>query len=371
MRLSTFNVENLFQRAVAMNQPTWADGKEALDDVNRLNELIEEPTYTPAIKQELLDIMAKYPGLIDEGTSKLIRLREARGEHLIIKHKQGSTEVRVSGRGDWIGWFEPEREPIHETATDNTARIIKLVDADVQCVVEAEDRPGLVRFNHDVIPAVGGTPFDHVMLVDGIDDRGIDVGIMTRRGCSIGNMRSHVDDTDDRGTIFSRDCAEYEVKTPGGNTLLVLLNHFKSKGYGKADDSDKKRARQAARTRAIYDQRIADGFDYIAVIGDLNEVPGGHPLASLVEDKVLTDIMVHPRFVGDERPGTHGNGTKDAKLDYILMSPRLSDLVVAGGIERRGVWGGKHGTLFPHLPEIQKPADAASDHAALWVDLNL
>ena len=63
--------------------------------------------------------------------------------------------------------------------------------------------------------------------------------------------------------------------------------------------------------------------------------------------------------------------TKDAKLDYILMSPRLSDLVVAGGIERRGVWGGKHGTLFPHLPEIQKPADAASDHAALWVDLNL
>ena len=30
--------------------------------------------------------------------------------------------------------------------------------------------------------------------------------------------------------IFSRDCAEYEIRTPNGNTLLLLVNHFKSKG---------------------------------------------------------------------------------------------------------------------------------------------
>lgn len=40
------------------------------------------------------------------------------------------------------------------------------------------------------------------------------------------------------------------------------------------------------------------------------------------------------------------------------------------GIERRGVWGGTNGTLFPHLPEITKKIEAASDHAALFVDFS-
>ena len=368
MRLSTYNLENLFERAVAMNLPSWEDGKGTLDDVTRLNDLIEKPTYTPAIKEELLEIMKKYPGLIANGTSKLIRLREARGAHLIIKPKNKAAEIRVSGRDDWIGWFELEREPIHATAIDNTARIIDAVHADVQCVVEAEDRSGLVRFNEDVIPQVDGAPFREVMLIDSRDPRGIDVGIMTRDGYTIGNMRSH--DADDEGPIFSRDCAEYEIATPRGNTLLVLLNHFKSKGYGATDDSDRKRTRQAQRAREIYDQRIADGFELVTLAGDLNGCPGEGPLAPLLGDGVLTDIMAHPKFVGDGRPGTHGNGTKSSKLDYILMSPRLAESVLAGGIERRGVWGGKHGDLFPHLDQMRSPADAASDHAALWAEWN-
>ena len=56
------------------------------------------------------------------------------------------------------------------------------------------------------------------------------------------------------------------------------------------------------------------------------------------------------------------------KLDYILLSPALAARVTAGGVERRGVWGGTNGTLFPHLPEITKEVEAASDHAALLVD---
>jgi hypothetical protein len=53
------------------------------------------------------------------------------------------------------------------------------------------------------------------------------------------------------------------------------------------------------------------------------------------------------------------------------MSPKLSDKVIRGGIERQGAWGGKNGTLFPHLPTIKSAVDAASDHAALWADLNI
>jgi hypothetical protein len=53
------------------------------------------------------------------------------------------------------------------------------------------------------------------------------------------------------------------------------------------------------------------------------------------------------------------------------MLPKLVDQVIGGRIERRGVWGGEKGKIFPHFEEIKTAKDAASDHAALWVDLDL
>jgi hypothetical protein len=41
------------------------------------------------------------------------------------------------------------------------------------------------------------------------------------------------------------------------------------------------------------------------------------------------------------------------------------------GLNDVGFGGGKHGTLFPHFPEIKQAKDAASDHAGLWVDIDL
>ena len=372
MRLATFNVENMFDRARAMNLDTWAEGKPILEDFSRLNELIQEPVYTDAIKSELLEIMKRHKGLLSTNKeSKYILLRDIRGQ-LFSKPKNKPAEIVATGRADWIGWFELVTEPIKEAATENTARIIGLLQTDVLSVVEAEDRIVLDRFNHGVLPQVGAEPFSHAMLIDGNDDRGIDVGILTRQEYEIIRMLSHVDDQDNEGLIFSRDCAEYEIKTAQGNTLLLLVNHFKSKGFGAPAESAAKRFRQAKRVRAIYDEYIAAGYEYIAIVGDLNEIPDEPPMDPLIRNgSTLTDIMSHVKFQGDGRPGTHGNGTKSSKLDYILMSPGLSSKVIKGGIERRGVWGGKNGTLFPHLPTIKTAKDAASDHAALWVDLDI
>jgi endonuclease/exonuclease/phosphatase family metal-dependent hydrolase len=137
-------------------------------------------------------------------------------------------------------------------------------------------------------------------------------------------------------------------------------------------DNNNKRRRQSKRVREIYDQHLNQGFEFVAVVGDLNDTPESEPLQPLlVNGSDLTDIMKHDKFTGDGRPGTHGNGTKSSKLDYILMSPKLSDKVKQGGIERRGVWGVKNGDLFPHFPEIKTAKDAASDHAALWADIDL
>lgn len=370
MKLAVFNVENMFERAKAMNMDTWQEGRDVLKDYAELTQLIQEDTYTTAIKRKLLDILQRHRGLAASGESTFIRLRDIRGR-LFARPRGAPVEIAASGRSDWIGWFELKTEPVKEVATLNTARVMQLVGADVICVVEADHRINLSRFNRDVLPMVGADPYEQVMLIDGNDDRGIDVGILVTNGHRLGHMQSHVDDVDDEGQIFSRDCPEFEIRTANGNSLLVLVNHFKSKGYGKPAESDARRLRQAARVRQLVDERL-EAYPYLAVVGDLNEIPTGKPLDPLLRDgSPLTDIFDHPTFQGDGRPGTYGNGTASGKLDYLLLSPALAEKVTAGGIERRGVWGGKNGTLFPHLPEMQSAKDAASDHAAIWAEFDL
>ena len=367
MRIATFNVENMFERPSIMNMDNFRVGKKVLADYARLNELIENESYSQADKDEILNIMALYKGLISNEESKYICLRVVRGQ--FVKKSKPPT-ITANGRGDWIGWFELMKEPVKETATENTGRVIHELNADVVCVVEAEDRIALKHFNETVMPKVGDKPFEHVMLIDGNDDRGIDVGILVRGPYTIKQIASHVDDKDPAGVIFSRDCAEYLITSQTGEQVLVLVNHLKSKGFGAKDSSDSKRKRQADRVREIYEQRLKEGYKYIAIVGDFNDTPDSQALVNLLTDG-LVDIMAHPNFKGDERPGTYGNGTEAEKIDYILMSSQLADRVVAGGIERRGVWGGKNGTLFPHFPEMKYSKDAASDHAALWVEVSM
>ena len=266
-------------------------------------------------------------------------------------------------------WIELTTEPVNEIATQNTGRIIRDLRADVLAVIEAESRPALVHFSRQVLPAVGGEPYERIMLIDGNDERGIDVGVMLRPTCAITAMRSHVDDADEEGLIFSRDCPEYFIETRRGGRLVVLVNHFKSKGYGT--NSDARRRRQAHAVRRIYARLRKAGHEHIAVVGDLNDTPDSDALAPLFARTGLRDISEHPAFRDDGRPGTYANGAKGQKIDYVLLSPALFAKVKAGGVERRGVWGGERGTLFPHLPEITRAAEAASDHAAIWAEVGL
>ena len=75
---------------------------------------------------------------------------------------------------------------------------------------------------------------------------------MTRDGFDIGSIRSNVDKTDSKGIIFSRDCAEYEVRTPNGVVIHVLVNHFKSQSGGDGA----KRKRQAKAVRKIVNEQV-------------------------------------------------------------------------------------------------------------------
>ena len=104
----------------------------------------------------------------------------------------------------------------------------------------------------------------------------------------VAGMRSQVDDPGPGGMpVFSRDCAEYEFEV--GKDNLLLANHFKSKGYGKASDSDARREAQAKRVAEIYNERKKEGWKNIVVLGDFNDTPDSKPLAPLLRKTDLKD----------------------------------------------------------------------------------
>jgi endonuclease/exonuclease/phosphatase family metal-dependent hydrolase len=368
MRLASFNVENLFNRAKAMNLSSWKEGKPVLEKFAALNALLGEANYTALRQQKMVQLMIEL-GLEKSDTGPFVILRRNRGA-LLKRPKSGGIEIIAQGRADWVGSLELIEAPVDEEAMRNTARVMIDLQADVLAVVEAESRPALSAFNKGIIGALDGDPFAHVMLIDGNDDRGIDVGLLTGKDFPIDSMRSHVDDlTANEQLIFSRDCPEFRLTLPSGKQLLVLVNHFKSKGFGTQASSNAKRLLQAQCVKKIYEARIAQGEKYIAVVGDFNDTPDSAPLEPLLKHTTLKDAFTHPKFDNGGFAGTFGACTAANKIDYLLLSPQLFAHVQGGGVFRKGLWPGVRPVKWEAYEELTEKQNAASDHAAVWVDL--
>jgi len=370
MRLASYNVENMFLRAAVLNQTHAHDAAPILELQVKINALFQKASYSDEDKRDIKKILNELGLLHDDNGGQFAILRQNHGK-LLIRHQDShhTVDVVANGRGDWIGWVDLKTEDVNEVATRMTARVINEVGAEITALVEVESRPAALRFAKDLVNKSGEGGYKHIMLIDGNDERGIDVGIMTKPGYEITSMISHVDDEDADGLIFSRDCPVYLIKTPKGNHVAILPNHLKSKGFGSQGDNDKKRLRQATRIRAIY-EALVQRVELVAVVGDFNDTLDSLALAPILSSG-LRDISEFDNYQPGERLGTFQNCTEREKIDHIFLSPKLGKLVRGGGIERRGVWGGKNGTLFPHFAEITREIEAASDHAAIWADLDV
>jgi endonuclease/exonuclease/phosphatase family metal-dependent hydrolase len=383
VRIASFNVENLFARPRAFASPDFDVGAPILAAYHRVNELMAKDDYDANDRLDMrhlllaLDIYVRnQQGAIRRNTTQLPRwawLRKNRGT--FDRQPQDTTrdiEIVAPGRRGWIGWVELATEPTNETGVRTTARVIREVGAEILAIIEAEDRPSLVRFNEELLDGF----YQHVMLVDGNDERGIDVGLMTRTGFPIRRIVSHVDTPDPQTgeALFSRDCAQFEVATPGGAPLQVLVNHFKSQSGG----GDAKRRRQAEEVRRIVNGLAAEGAR-VVVMGDLNEGPAaiGNHAASLEalynNNSPLRECFGLNAFQVGGRPGTFDNCSIRNRLDYVFVSQDLASLVTGGGVFRDGLWGGRvtRPTDWGTYPEMLESVHQASDHAAVFLDLNL
>jgi endonuclease/exonuclease/phosphatase family metal-dependent hydrolase len=342
-----------------------------LEHFAEINSIFENTVYSDTDKARIIVLMRALGIDKKDDGGPFAALRQNRGR-LLKRATLRAPEVVAKGRADWSGWVDMKQELVNEASTRNTARVVRDVNPDVLGIVECEGRAALQQFSEKLLPAVGGAPYAEAMLIDGNDTRGIDVGLMTKPGYKVGWMRSHVDDRSATGhPVFSRDCPEFAIWTPSGATVWVLVNHFKSRGYGTQQASNARRWLQAETTRTIYERLKLEGATMIVVLGDLNDTPDSETLAPLLRDTDLKDASTHPRFDSGGRVGTFKDGHATDQIDYMLLSPALYERVSQGGIWRKGVWGGKNGKLWEIYPELETAFEAASDHACVWCDVEL
>jgi hypothetical protein len=229
VRIASFNVENLFQRARAFEAADSDAGREVLALQSQINGILGQPAYSNADKSEIVSLLGRLGLATSDDGSPFVILRQNRGR-LLMRHVGGEIEVTAGGRDDWLGWVELKVGPVNALSTRHTAQVVKDLAPDVLATVEVEDRLTLKGFSDILLPAVGGTSYGHAMVIDGNDDRGIDVGVLVRDGLEIVSMRSHVDDIDAKGEVFSRDCAEYLIEGPAGSRVRVLVTTTRSVG---------------------------------------------------------------------------------------------------------------------------------------------
>ena len=362
VRLSTFNCENLFSRPKVLNYADNEDARKPLNRLVKLDTLLARRTYSPRDKRRILELLAQLRPYID--------LNELRGKLVGRQKLNGKLRdtIKANGRADWVGGIVLKRDTLPSEAQHNTAEVIRAIDADIQCVIEVEDRLTLERFNDALLKGPRAYPYN--ILIDGNDPRGIDVGLLSR--FPFAAVNTHVFDTPSKASksrIFSRDCLEVELTLSPTLPLFVLVNHFKSQGYGIPASCNARRKAQAKRVAAIlrgYDLKK----DFVVVAGDFNAEPQSATLAALLRTKNLTDVLAK-QFADPRERWTYRD---KSQLDYLLVSKPLADAMTDAGIERRGLFeAGKLTKNLPSgqvraFPSITSDSNDASDHAAVWAE---
>ncbi|MBL9047395.1 MAG: hypothetical protein JNK34_08830 [Tabrizicola sp.] len=359
MRVSTFNVENLFSRPAILNRPDHAWVSARLQDVSELTRLLQKKSYAA----DTARIKALYLALKDFIT---INIRSSDVGRLIIN---ADGKLIAKGADDWVGFVDLKRERFDAAQVRFTGKVIRAVKADVQCLIEVESRKTLELFNTDILNSL----FRDRLVIEGNDPRGIDIALAARKTVPIITARTNAFARDADGEVFSRDCLEAELALPGDRRLHVLVNHFKAKDR-TPEISDDKRRRQAAEVSRILTTRYDLKTDLVIVAGDLNDEPGSAPIKPLRDTPDLHDVFdLVNRPKADRWTYYYGRDKAFNAIDQMYVSTALRGHLKDAGIERRGMAGLSKLTngAETEFEGITSWRLAASDHGAVWADFDL
>ncbi|MFN8239415.1 MAG: endonuclease/exonuclease/phosphatase family protein [Bacteroidales bacterium] len=346
IKIATFNCENLFNR-ITIFRESEQKAHELLEAVDKLNAELKKPVFDQAEIARLKTILKGFASIND------------------IKNKHTTAGI---GAREWFGWIEYNQQPAEDASIQNLARVIAETDADIICLIEVENRTVLQKFHDDILykhylKPFGKRKYEHIMLIDANDPRGIDVSLMSR--LPIISMKSYLDDTTSYlGKItktFSRDCLHVTLDIGADRPLNLFINHLKSQGYsGEGDPGGNiRREGQAKRVAEIINTLDLQN-DLVIVAGDLNCDPSNNSLAPLLNRSDLFNLNM--KLPPDER-GTYLTGKK--QLDYLIVTKPLEKRMTQLKVIKRGIF------KYPdHYPTVTDKVSQASDHAAVVAEFD-
>jgi endonuclease/exonuclease/phosphatase family metal-dependent hydrolase len=345
LKVATFNCNNLFNRPAIFMQK---NSRDLLEYVAELEDELKKDVYD---HKRIDELRAKLEGYV--------AINNIRGNY-----------NRAHGASEWVGDLKFASSKFNGVQVDNVARVIRDVNADIICLMEVESRPMLQKFHDSILldkflnPAhlVG---YRSIMLIDGNDERGIDVALMSRYPISW--LRSHIDERTTYNNrevpTFSRDCLEARISLLNGKSLHLMINHFKSMGYSPANDpkSNMRRLGQTQRVAELLDKYDLDR-ELLIVAGDFNADPESPSVAPLVKRQGLYNVNLS---LDPNERGTYRD--EQRQLDYLLVSNPLKEQFVKARIERRGIYSKK----WSPYDTVTGRTTEASDHGAVVADFHL
>ena len=289
---------------------------------------------------------------------------------ITLSFEQGQFAART-----FLGRLVKGKDP--QDTVEIARRIREVMNVDVLAVQEVEHIDILKQFNREHLQNL----YPHVALIEGNDQRFIDVGILSK--LPIGPLTSHQTavhpDEPDR-PVFSRDLLQAVILNQNGEKLFTLYNtHLKSHYVPFYEDqaqgaiaANQRRRRQAEMISTIISKMERPNSSFI-LLGDMNDPPDSEFLAPMLtaDNQSLINALLDPTETRPPKPETAGQGPGPQSsawthrfnppgpalpeyqlYDQIWLSPALAARLKKAYIDRRTKHGGD-----------------GSDHDPAWIEL--
>jgi len=273
----------------------------------------------------------KYKGSSEIIIEKLSQIRFADGTQIAanpVLTPQAAARVADASQGVRImtwnleNFFDEIDDPYSNDQVTNPSFIaphrmqriadgIHAINPDVLCVEEVENRAVLEKFNRDYLKDLGY----EVVLFEGNDGRGIDVGVLTRLPINSVTSYRHLKfkDTLGRDQYFRRDLLR--VSIGGKLNADAYVVHFKSQHGG--ENSDVIRTSEAHAAAGIIAAEMAKDSSYRGFItGDFNEVIEESTLQEFLKIGLVDSCKGTEKVTYNQKPYL-------TRIDFMLFTPAL------------------------------------------------
>lgn len=214
---------------------------------------------------------------------------------------------------------------------ERLAESIRNLNADVIALEEVENRFYLERFVNVFLPEMG---YRDVVLFEGNDGRGIDVGLISR--IPVGEVRSRrhlrFPGHDGGEARFNRDVLAVTLEPKDAEPFDVWVVHLKSNAGGR-EEAEPIRLAEARELRRLLDEELTENPEArLIVTGDFNDTPESETIKTIVGTGANA-LWSAGNDLNDPAAVSYNEGKYRSVIDFILCSPAMQKEYVKGSFQ--------------------------------------